>query len=98
MGMSGMGNGSPLRARAEREYRDITTYHSHHPEVDQNDPASVAVATGIGTARSAVGYLLMELLRDNDSIRVQNIVDRAARGVGITKITAHGWTAKEQRT
>ncbi|WNT44303.1 hypothetical protein SEA_CANDC_92 [Microbacterium phage CandC] len=95
MGMNGMVNAT-LEQRADREHREITTYRSRYPDVDINDPRELAVAVAAETTRSVVGYILMDLLRGNDSIRVQRIVDRAAKSVGITAVSESHWSTSSE--
>ncbi|QIG59094.1 hypothetical protein SEA_RUBYRALPH_86 [Microbacterium phage RubyRalph] len=95
MGMNGMVNAS-LEDRAAREYMEITTYRAQHPGVDIEDPKALAIAVATETTRSVVGYILMSLVRDNDSIRVQRIVDRAAQSVGITSVSANHWSTSPE--
>lgn len=95
MGMNGMVN-AELEDRARREYTEITTYRRQHQDVDINDPEALAVGVAVQTTRSVVGYILMELLRGNDSIRVQGIVDRAAKSVGITAVSERHWSTSPE--
>lgn len=89
--MNGMVNAT-LEERARRELMEITTYRARHAEVDVEDAGELAVAVAIETTRTVVGYILMDLTRGNDSIRIQRIIDRAAKQVGITAVSDRHWS------